>query len=67
MPERATKPQINYILILFNDLEYDTHHKQIQFLRLELKRNNIYYIDEITKVEASIIITELKNIKARND
>lgn len=58
--EPATERQINYIRILFNDVEMGSYIQRKDFLKL---RELPTALDELTKQQASEVINELKQIK----
>lgn len=64
---KATGAQIEYLEILLNDCGYDTRAQRNGFLSDRAGRE-IKFLDEITKAEASAMISELKDEQdERND
>lgn len=59
---QVTQPQINYIEILSNDVGLDTRAKRNDFISIRVGRE-IKFLDELTKIEASQIIVELRTKK----
>lgn len=59
---RSTSKQINYMMILFNDLGADTSHKRLAWTS-EICQRKIESLDLLTKNEASQVITQLKEWK----
>lgn len=57
--EKATEAQQNYMEVLFNDVGISERAKRNDFLSLRVGRE-IHYLTDLTKTEASDIITELK-------
>lgn len=60
---KASPEQCSYLQILFNDLGYGREQRN-GFVSLRVKRE-CRYLDELSRVEASILIDELKTLKER--
>lgn len=61
----ATDAQLNYLAILLNDCGFGTQAKRNDFISLRLSRE-IDGMSDISKEEASKLITELKARKEDN-
>ena len=59
MFEPATRAQCNYLEILLNDHGFTTRVQRYDWLSLEVGRT-IGYLDELSKAEASRLISQLK-------
>jgi hypothetical protein len=55
----ATSAQQNYLEILLNDRGFQTRAQRYAWLSLEIGRT-IDYLDELSKAEASMLISKLK-------
>ena len=62
----ASKATVDYILILFNDLGYDTLVKQRDFILTHVNRS-VFAVSDLTQSEGSVCINFLKAQKDENN
>jgi hypothetical protein len=62
-PNKATKSQVDYILILVNEVGLGDSSRYLPTLRDWVRKKKLDAVGDLTKFEASICIGKLKEIK----